>query len=154
MEEKPTLTTLRRTQMVTLKWTQLTKANYVTWTPGKRFSCRLQINGNATTSPLLNIPGQLGEEILPPVVGGQAIHVRLSHCKRCDSGRKSTSPYTKFRYILCVDTVWKEKAYKACSSDYNNVTPNDIHAKSATQCVRGGGSVATPWFIGNNSLSI
>ena len=73
---------------------------------------------------MLNIPGQLSEELLPLVVGGQAIRVRLSHCKGCGFGRKSIYPYTKLRYVLRVDSVWKKEAYKACSFDY--VLPNDI----------------------------
>ena len=86
----------------------------------------LQINGNATRSPLFNVPSQLGEEVLPIVLDGQDNHVRLSHCKGCGSVRKSTYRHTKCRYVLFLDTVWNKEAYKACSSGYNNVPPNDI----------------------------
>ena len=89
---------------MTITRIQLIKAR----TSGKGFSFRLQINGNATISPFLKLPGEV-KEILRLVVGGQVIHVRLSHCKGCGFGRESTCPYTKLRYVLCVATVSETK---------------------------------------------
>ena len=78
------------------------------------------INRNASTSPLLKLPGELRDKIFRLVLANQFIHVKWTRRGGCDD-----IPNCGFglRYTKCVATVSENKAYKEFSSGYNKVPP-------------------------------
>lgn len=85
------------------------------------------ITRNASTSPLLKLPGELREKIFRLVVGDQFIHVRLGHRGECRSAHYAgctTECDLRLQYATCVATVSENKAYKDFSSGYTDVPQN------------------------------
>lgn len=80
------------------------------------------INRNASTSPLLKLPGELRDKIFRLVVGDKFIHVKWTRRRGCDDkiGRD-----IGVRYTTCVATVSENEAYKEFSSGYNNIPAKD-----------------------------
>lgn len=89
------------------------------------------INRNASTSPLLKLPGELRDKVFRLVVGDQFIHVKWTHHGGCDGIPKCDFG---LQYTKCVATVSENEAYKEFNSGYNKVLLKDSQKYYNSTC--------------------
>lgn len=90
------------------------------------------IKRNASTSPLLRLPGEIREIIFKYVIGGNLFHIKLYQ----GLYKKNTPARTngKLRHEICVAEMSENKAYERLISAYDRVPPGDASQYHTLAC--------------------